>query len=230
MLHNAVRHANETTSDPVPLQYEGLVEHEQRGCRHHPRQERGVHAAPAGTQHQREHDRPSPAPRPPQAAMRSHHQPRHGHVGEQGHRGAAPERGHVRVDREQHARSHVGDAAAPAVEVVHEQHHAPGGKGEQAAHPEALRDPHRDPDRVREREPGRHREQVAHELRAPNVPEVGGRAPELADLVQEQARVCRQLHPRIGERLPGTLCEGSRERARREDERNPPRRHAGGQS
>ena len=154
--------------------------------------------------------------------MRSDHQPRQRHIGEQCHGGTAPERSHVWIDREHHPRRHVGNAASPTVEVVHEQHHTPGGQCEQAAHPEALRDPHRDPDRVREGEPGRHREQVAHKLRAPHMPEIGRRAPELADLVQEQARVCRQLHARVGERLPGTLCEGSRERARREDRRDAP--------
>ena len=93
----------------------GHLVDEQRGGRHErPRDHSGVHAAAREREDQREPDRPAPAARARQTAMRREHQPRQRRVGQQRDRAAAGEDHGVRVEQVEQPGDQVRRARAPA--------------------------------------------------------------------------------------------------------------------
>ena len=167
------------------------------------------------------HGGPAPAPGGvAQTTVRGHDQPGQSGVGQQRDRCPAGEADDVGVDGEDQPGDEVRRPALLAVEHVHHAHRPPGGDREQRAHPQALRHPHRQAQRLGPGEPRSHGEQVADELAALDVAQVRGGAPQRRHPVQEEGRVDGELDARVDHELPGPLDQREDERTHAEDQRN----------
>src|SRR5439155_11293777 len=133
--------------------------------------------------------------------------------GQQGRRRAGGVDRDVRVEHVERRRRGVRGAARPAQERIEQPQDAVGRRGEQGAEPQPVHDPEGDPRELAQREPRRHRKEVAAVLAAEDVPERAGRRPRRGYARQELAGVDVEVDLRVGDDLPRSL--GHRERQAR---------------